>query len=364
MDIDIFFFLFVYLIFVGIFVSNKFRIGKTVLLCLGPVMVQALRSPTCGTDVWGNGYGYYHTFTAISNTPVTSIFTEKFYSYEQGYVIFNKLLSFISDNPQVFLALTSLFIFSLIGYVFYKFSENIYLSIIVFVCFGLYVFSFTGLRQTIAFSITFFSFKFVVERKLIPFLVSVFIAFSIHSSAVIFFFVWPLWNIRHTHKLSIILLAITCFSLPFYGAIFTYIVPLLFREKYLIYMNRGTATNLLLVYLFIYVLPMFVRTNDYSVSDKLYQKDVKYKVENFVRWMAYFSFLFQSLGLIGGDSITRIAYYFSIFLPLYIPLIIKNTKLKSFIYPFIALLFIAFFYYDSSKEFYNIVPYYFFWDLS
>lgn len=229
MGFDIFFFLFLYLILVGLLVSNEKKILKIILLCLGPVLVQSLRSPTCGTDVWGNGYGYYQKFTLIGEIPLSAIFTTKINSFEQGYVVFNKLISFISDNPQIFLAITSLFIFSLIGYIYYRFSVNAYLSIIIFVCFGLYIFSFTGLRQAIAFSITFFSFKFIVERKFKHFLVSVFLAFSIHSSAIIYVFVWPLWNIRHTNKFAISLLGITFLLLPFYGAIFSFVVPILFK---------------------------------------------------------------------------------------------------------------------------------------
>lgn len=103
MSFDIFFFLFLYLILVGSFVSNEKKVSKIILLCLGPVLVQSLRSPTCGTDVWGNGYGYYQKFTLISEIPLNAIFTEKINSFEQGYVVFNKLISFISDNPQIFL---------------------------------------------------------------------------------------------------------------------------------------------------------------------------------------------------------------------------------------------------------------------
>ena len=313
MNFDIFFFLFLYLILVGLLVSNEKKISKIILLCLGPVLLQSLRSPTCGTDVWGNGYGYYQKFTLIGEIPLSAIFTTKINSFEQGYVVFNKLISFISDNPQIFLAITSLFIFSLIGYIYYRFSVNVYLSTIIFVCFGLYTFSFTGLRQAIAFSITFFSFKFIVERKIKHFLVSVFLAFSIHSSAIIYFFVWPLWNIRHTNKLAISLLGITLLLLPFYGAIFSFVVPLLFREKYLTYMNGGSAINLIILYLFIYLLPLFIKTNDFSVKNDIYKNNLELQIENFIRWMAYCSFLFQSLGLIGGDSITRIAFYFSVF---------------------------------------------------
>lgn len=366
MEFDIFFLLFVYLILVGCYVNKRRKVTKTTLLCLGPVLVQALRSPVCGLDVWRNGFGgYYQSYSEINAIPLKSIFTAEVHSYEQGYVIYNKLLSFISDNPQFLLAATSIIIFSLIGYIYYKYSENVFLSTIIFVCFGLYVFSFSGLRQAIAFSITFFSFRFIIKRQLVHFLVSVFIAFTIHSSAIIFVFVWPLWNIRHTNKLSLILLAVTIFALPFYSMIFSFIVPLLFREKYLIYMNGTTAINLLLIYVFIYILPILLKTNDFSISDDQYKDDLKYKIENFIRWMAYFSFLFQSLGTLGGDSITRIAFYFSVFLPLYIPLIFKKAKLgnRDMIYTCITLLFIAFFYYDSAPENYNIIPYKFFWEL-
>ena len=128
-------------------------------------------------------------------------------------------------------------------------------------------------------------------------------------------------------------------------------------------MNGGRAINLIILYLFIYLLPLFIKSNDFSVKNAVYKKNLELQIENFVRWMAYCSFLFQSLGLIGGDSITRIAFYFSIFLPLYIPIIFKRAKFKSLIYVCITISFIAFFYYDKSKEFYNIVPYVLFWEL-
>lgn len=222
------------------------------------------------------------------------------------------------------------------------------------------MFSFTGLRQAIAFSITFFSFKFIVERKIKHFLVSVFLAFSIHSSAIIYFFVWPLWNIRHTNKLAISLLGITFLLLPFYGAIFSFVVPLLFREKYLTYMNGGSAINLIILYLFIYLLPLFIKTNDFSVKNDIYKNNLELQIENFIRWMAYCSFLFQSLGLIGGDSITRIAFYFSVFLPLYIPIIFKRAKFKSLIYTCITILFIAFFIMIHPRNFTILFRIYFF----
>lgn len=363
MNVDVFFLLFVYLFFINVFVKESNKRTKTILLCLGPVLIQSLRSPTCGTDVWGNGHGYYYGFTRISEIPLNSILNTQIYNYEQGYVVYNKLLSFVSDNPQIYLALTSIIIFTLIGYIYGRYSENIFLSITVFVSFGLYIFSFSGLRQAIAFSITLFSFKYIVERKLIRFLVFVLLAFTIHSSAIIFLFVWGLWNIRLTNKLAIILILITFSLIPLYGAIFSFIVPIFFREKYLIYMNGGTALNLMFVYLIIFVSPIFLKTNDFRICSNDYNNNLKFKIENCIRWMAYFSFLFQSLGFIGGDSITRIAFYFSVFLPLYIPLVYKRSKMRLLFDCLVCFLCIVFFYYDSCKELYGIVPYKFFWSI-
>lgn len=61
--------------------------------------------------------------------------------------------------------------------------------------------------------------------------------------------------------------------------------------------------------------------------------------------MVFLTIACQSLGVIGGDSITRIAYYFSIYLTLYIPSLISklNNKNRLLLSIMFTAIFIAFF---------------------
>lgn len=333
MEFDIFTFLFIYLIVISVLFhhARDKRLLLTILLCIGPFLLLALRSPYCGIDLLGNGSsdsGYYHRYVQISAMSWWAAFTEKMASFEQGFVVFNKFVSIFSDIPQFFLAFIALVSFGLIGSVFYKYSDNLFLSIIIYVCLGLYVFSFSGIRQAIAFSITFYAFHFVVERRLLYFILAVLIATSMHKSAIVYFFVWPLWNIKLSGRNSIIMLVLLIVAIPFYRTLFSFIVPILFGEKYLKYMNNGSAINLTLLYISFFLLS-FVFKGDCSVYVKsgslgLVQK--KYHIYNFIKWMVFLTIACQSLGVIGGDSITRIAYYFSIYLTLYIPSLISKLN--------------------------------------
>lgn len=366
-----FLFLFVYLVGISVLFHNvrDKRLLLTILLCAGPFLLLALRSPYCGRDLLGNGSGsgYYHRYVQISAMSWWAAFTERMASFEQGFVVFNKFVSIFSDIPQFFLAFIALVSFGLIGSVFYKYSDNLFLSIIIYVCLGLYVFSFSGIRQAIAFSITFYAFHFVVERRLLYFILAVLIATSMHKSAIVYFFVWPLWNIKLSGRNSIIMLVLLIVAIPFYRTLFSFIVPILFGEKYLKYMNNGSAINLALLYILFFLLS-FVFKGGCSVYVKNTSSDLaqkKYHIYNFIKWMVFLTIACQSLGVIGGDSITRIAYYFSIYLTLYIPSLISklNNKNRLLLSIMFTAIFIAFFYYDSSKEYYHVVPYYFVWEL-
>lgn len=370
MEFDIFAFLFVYLIMIGIMFHNTRdkRLLFIILLCAGPFFILALRSPYCGIDVWGNGGGYYHRYMQISAMSWWAAFTEKMGSFEQGFVVFNKFVSIFSDIPQFFLAFIAFVSLGLIGSVFYKFSDNLFLSMIIYVCFGLYVFSFSGLRQALAFSITFYAFRFVVERRLLYFILAVLIATSIHKSAIVYFFVWPLWNIKLSRRNSIIMIILLILAIPFYNTLFSFIVPILFGEKYLKYMNNGSAINLTLLYILLFLLSFIFRKSHLTgINNNLHNASQKKDnhIYNFIKWMIFLTVACQSLGIIGGDSITRIAYYFSIYLTLYIPsLISKLSHNKKLILTIMfTILLVAFFYYDTSKEYFQVMPYYFFWEL-
>ena len=118
---------------------------------------------------------------------------------EAGFVIFTKLVGYITPLPQVYqLICTSIYL-----YCFYQFAkifedEIPFYFLFFFVVLGEYVFFFTGIRQCIAISLSLLLFRYVLERKLIPFLAIMALAFTIHHSVALFLIAYPIANFKVT----------------------------------------------------------------------------------------------------------------------------------------------------------------------
>tara|TARA_B100001059_G_C17827579_1_gene582374 strand:+ start:548 stop:1525 length:978 start_codon:yes stop_codon:yes gene_type:complete len=100
------------------------------------------------------------------------------------------LFSLLGFNEQAWLA-TIAFIFSLsVCLTVARYSKFHFLSFCLFLALGYVTFSFSGLRQTIALSITILSIPFLVERRALGFWSLVLLASLFHLSAISFSFTW------------------------------------------------------------------------------------------------------------------------------------------------------------------------------
>lgn len=105
---------------------------------------------------------------------------------EPGYIIFVKLLTFVTEDPRVYQVVCATIYF--IGvYIFAnQLERSPFMFLVLFATMGVFTFMFTGTRQCIAMSICLMSFFFIRKRKLIPFLLIVLLAFTFHKSAILF----------------------------------------------------------------------------------------------------------------------------------------------------------------------------------
>lgn len=77
-------------------------------------------------------------------------------------------------------------------YLMYKRSKDFALSMFLLVTLGYFYFAMTGLRQAVAFGFCYFAFEFLCRRNLSLFLTFTFVAGLFHSSAWVFFIMYPL----------------------------------------------------------------------------------------------------------------------------------------------------------------------------
>lgn len=353
----IFWTLFIYLLIVFVFSSSlkgdKRRINQTVFAGFGVWLVLALRSPLCGVDLVSYSLLFDEVIKSSWSDILRSSSSSEFMGQEMGWLIYNKLFSLITSDFQWFIAITAGITLFFIGFVFYKYSSNIIFSFLIYATFGLYIFSFSGIRQALAISITFMSFHFLKNKKNLWFVIFVLIASTMHSSAIIFLVAWPLSKLKISFIKGLVIVLGIGILMPFMRTIVNTIVALIFTSRYENYQDEGGAIVLLLVYVLIFL---------FSFAGA---KGAKNERLQFFQWMILCAVGCQSLGFISTGAITRIGYYFTIFFPLIIPEIFTGFRRPSF--KIIAtvvtsILLIIFFYLTTKGGYLDVVPYRFFWE--
>ena len=360
----VFFCLFIYIWIVALLTSrikdnSRKRLMQALWVGLGLWLVLALRDWTVGQDLYNDdaGFGYVTVFQEFKGVSILdAALGGVALNYEPGFALFDWIIAnFISDNPQAFIAISSLIEIGLIGYTFYRHSRDIIFSYIVFACFGMYIFGFSGIRQAMAFSITFFSFNYLYNKKPWKFFALVILAFFFHSSAIVFAAVWFIRNKSLTHQIGVIYAVSILLSVPFIGTLLTSIANSIFSGgKYSDYdQDGGSAITMFLVYGAIFVGSFFFKEKSQD----------KQKLA-FYRYMALFSFIGQAAGVFSAGSITRIAFYFSIFYPLLMPELVQNTSERHVLTVLGCVLFVIFFYLTVHNGYMGVVPYNFFWEFN
>ena len=121
----------------------------------------------------------------------------------KGFGIFEVLLKMvIGNNDVLFFIIVSGIIVGIVSYVYRRTSVDYSMAMFLYFASSMfYSWNFNGLRQGLAMSLTFLASYRLFERKYIRFAILVFLAFSVHASAIVFLialFVYdsPPWSRR------------------------------------------------------------------------------------------------------------------------------------------------------------------------
>ena len=182
--------------------SKKTKTFIFLLLFLGVFIIVAFRSPSMGRDLGiGSSEGYLARFKYISKTGFVDLIkghstTYQTKSYDIGYVLFNKLISYVSNDYQWLIVCAAFLSLFPVYYVFNKESSSICFSIVIYLGLTCFLATFSALRQACAISICFLSYTFIKERRFFPFLFIVLLASLFHSSALICLLIYPFYSFR------------------------------------------------------------------------------------------------------------------------------------------------------------------------
>lgn len=216
------------ILFFCVFIENSMKSEKSknhvFIFALIPYFVlMAFKNRTIGTDT----DGYFLSFATMAGYDFKSFLTMDDFGYERiekGYKLFIWLLSRLSSDGQLLLLATAI-VSTFALYTFIKNNaSNKSLALFFFIALGFFQFAMSGIRQTLAISITLFAYKYIREQSLYKFLIVALIATQFHKSAIFFLPLYFVARMKMTSTnislaiLSIVFLYFSANSLLFFAA--------------------------------------------------------------------------------------------------------------------------------------------------
>lgn len=295
--------------------QNNKRVSGTLYLVLSILLcsIAALRTTNVGADT--SMYTDYFEMIRDNDLSVSMSYMS---FLEPGYIILNKVASFISENPQIITIINSLLLFSLLHLCLKKNSHDRLLSVFLFITLGFFQTSLNITRSCCAAFLGYLSIDSFKKNKLRS-IATFIVAILIHRSVLILCLVPLLEGIKL--KKSHLKYYIGAILLAFYAL--ESIIPLLSQiipDTYGWYLERGTEGIAekalpLIVHLFIFVVPfLFIENKNRAISENN-------RAIIFLLLETLF-YLFS----IRYAMFTRVAYLFSMYIIFSVPSIISSIR--------------------------------------
>ena len=356
------------------------------------ILFSGLRKYTVGIDLASH---YANRFTVIANLGWREL--SNFYhvhTYDMGFIVFDKILGIISDNPQWFIFVTSFIVYGSNARYIYKHSDNVVLETFMFITSFTMMMYLNIIAQALAISIILFGLDFLMEKNYIKYLCTVLLATSIHQSAIICLMFIPLMYLENNKKNIRRYIIILLVGALFLDRIVSILIKTIFRQ-FSVYFESGSyhgagidvsansifQISMHAIALFIAVLSLIKKDkiieSEISIKKKIkivFFKEDKIKTSevlqlptNFLIYMSITALIFRIL-IFQSYIFSRMGFYVYFFSFSLMARAVANIKMKynkriveGFVYIYMMIMFLIF-YKSSGVNSYGVLPYEFFWN--
>ena len=226
---------------------------------------------------------------------------------DPGYPFLEKVFQIFSTNYQIFLIFIAVIFFVPLGVLIYKYSEEPYLSYVLFSSLFYSFFAITGHRQTIATSMVVFGgIELIKKRKLLKFLLLITIASTIHTSVICFLPFYWISKIK-INKVSLTFYWILVIgSFLFKEQFMALLQQVVGYEEYIILETAGGGNFIFLLYMLLIYVTIFYR---YFTNNEIIEISTN---------ALFIAGIFSSLVFL-NQSFMRVVQYYSIFIMFLLP---------------------------------------------
>lgn len=331
-------FLCLILVFVGLYIMTNYIADKRIMLYfMGFILFlfSAVKDPVCFRDM--------EEYQKIFEYSISGGYHIKD-NINIGYLFFNQIIRYFTDNFVLFLSIISFIVLFLNIRFIEKYSEDWNLSLLLYVP-VLYFYCFSPLRQALAMGIGLIAYGYVLDRKLIPFCITCLIAMAFHSTAIVMFPIYFIYGLNMDKKGKIALLAgslILVFSMQIIGKFLTS-----YQSWYSGYASSKYSASALRLIQKLFFLALYI----YALGGDVFKKNINFLVFLF----ALFEIVLY-LGSAGIDGIYRLRWYFDmgeiIGLPIIYTYLYSKVKYPGFLtWIYIISLFVSCLQFLASENF-------------
>lgn len=325
--------------------KNKTKRDILVVICAsGLFLIASLRNIEVGKDI----SNYMNHFIINKNADWISVLLYK----EPAFSVLNKIIGTVTDNYQIFIAITSALI--LIGptKVIYKYSKNPVMSYILYITMTFFAFSLSGLRQALAISILLWNYDALLEKKFIKFICGIILAVLFHKSVIIFLLIYFISRIEIKPIIFIFYTIVFLILFIFKAPILSFFVNNIFEQ----YSYTLSSSNSYIYMLTMFCVLVFGLINYKAVIEINKDALILYN-------MIIISVFIQLFGM-ESSNIVRLSELHYIFVIVFIPEVlnsIKDFKIRWLGYILIFIIVMIQFIYVFPGGGYGVVPYKFYW---
>lgn len=276
------------------------------------LLVLALRDDTIGRDL----PTYKYMFQFYGQLPIADILAD---SREVLFRLYCwAIYNWVSDNYQLFLAITAIISVLPMSYVYNQDKSHGYLKIAIFVNMSTFIMLFSGIRQGLAMSIGLMAYQALKEKKDIMFFFWSIVAAFIHHTGFMVLLFYPLYKMRFKKRDLIWILPSIFLVIVFNRQIFNFLSSLIgaYDDKYgVLAESTGAFGSFLLFGMF-------------SIFSYVITDEGKMDAEAFaLRNILIFAAVMQSFASLNALAM-RMNYYFILLIPYALGKSIQCTRLR------------------------------------
>ena len=123
--------------------------------------------------------------------------------YEPGFVLLTRAMTLFIHDYVVMYGVYQILIMVPVMWFIYRYCKNVWLAVWLYATLTFFYISMNFTRQALACSITLLGYKFLRERKIIPYMLIVLLAGSFHFTALIMIPIYFVCNLQLTKRLAI-----------------------------------------------------------------------------------------------------------------------------------------------------------------